>query len=470
MLFSSPKSLYSILLVFVLLACGEDPKPKAFITGVVRDGSELVSGATVMLLDESGEAINSTTTTVSGYFLFDEVNLGDYIIQVMATDFVDAEIRVSLTEKGVEGLDIDLSSTVADITGAIYDSRNLAPISNASVQLLADGTQVGVTTTDIYGEFSLLDVTEGSYSLLVTAVDYDDTTQLINLEGGLDQDIRLQLEFSLVPPENINADAESITVTLTWDVVESATSYNIYRKETTSTTFELVGNASTNTYKDLVESGTSYEYVITSVVGTTETEFSETIFVTTPSVTTAEAFETLAEFTGGEAYSSSSSSVLSTVIQDVILEHAVPSADLVFLIDKTGSMSDDISNVRTNLDAIINSLPASVRLGVAEYGDANVTPTDWFDFTPLSTDYTASRSFINAISPGGGGDIPESVYDGIVRTIESMNFLATKKMIIVIGDAPPLEGSRTTNSLTDVIDKANEAGVVTNIYPIIVSL
>jgi hypothetical protein len=126
------------------------------------------------------------------------------------------------------------------------------------------------------------------------------------------------------------------------------------------------------------------------------------------------------------------------------------SLDLAFVIDATGSMWDDIASVQEQTEAIvqnISSLTSDFRVAVVSYKD--------YPFSPYgeSTDYPYrahlafsgnSAAIINAvhnISVGGGGNVPESVYTGLYRTIRAEGLGSWRstahKAIILLGDAPP---------------------------------
>lgn len=276
----------------------------------------------------------------------------------------------------------------------------------------------------------------------------------------------------LPAPDNLRAsDDYALTIELDWDAVPEAESYKVFRRDYFASSDSLIeiGETETPFYTDLgVESNTSYEYSVSAYNGVLGIS-SDTVVGSTRYITTEEAFDVLAEFTNGESYESPSAYQLSEVIQSVIGDQAQASADLVFLIDNTGSMSDDIYYIQYNLNEIIDALPSGVRVGVAEYGDNNVDPYDWYQSTPLTADLEKVKDYINNIRTSSGGDEPESVYDGLYQTIDAMNWTSSvQKMIIVIGDAPPLEGYLSMHTLKEVIEKANEADIVANLYPILV--
>jgi hypothetical protein len=176
--------------------------------------------------------------------------------------------------------------------------------------------------------------------------------------------------------------------------------------------------------------------------------------------------------TDGEFYYKSAIESIHKVIIDVLNDHGSDGSDILFLIDKTGSMQNDIDSVRINLNLIIDQIERlkNVRLGVAAYGDKNVDGQDWFSSSPISSDYKFSREFINKLQVSDGGDYPESVYDGIAELIKQTSFRKdSKKMILVIGDAPSLEDSLSSYTRKSIIELCNKNGVKANLFPVLVT-
>jgi hypothetical protein len=153
-----------------------------------------------------------------------------------------------------------------------------------------------------------------------------------------------------------------------------------------------------------------------------------------------------------------------------IVAEARRGSEIVFLVDRTASMGDDIDEVKRNINDIINCLPDGVRLGAATYGDNRADGDNWFTSIDLSEDYSVVRTFINAITVVGGGDDPESVFDGIYRVLDEMSWkdCVAPDKIIVMGDAPPHTGTLTDYSVEDVLQKAESICPDTEFYPVIV--
>lgn len=189
------------------------------------------------------------------------------------------------------------------------------------------------------------------------------------------------------------------------------------------------------------------------------------------SATTAKFFE-LAKSTHGELKLLVNSKLISTEIVNILKSNAQNNADLLILIDKTGSMVDDIANVKDGLGQIIDVLKTfnNVRLGIALYGDKNEDGPDWFSFRNFEINYNSAKEFINEIEVTAGGDFPESVYEGFFKACEQ-NFWKSenKRMIILIGDAPPLEKPLSKYEIADLITKAKENKIKMNFYPIVVT-
>jgi len=125
------------------------------------------------------------------------------------------------------------------------------------------------------------------------------------------------------------------------------------------------------------------------------------------------------------------------------------SLDLCFLIDSTGSMSDDIAAVKVSardlIDEVIENYP-DARFAVVDYRDYPSYPTgddgDWITKrrSAFTSDPNAARNAINAISAGGGSDWPEAVFSAVSRTMSGSEIGAwrpnVERRIILMGDAP----------------------------------
>ena len=120
--------------------------------------------------------------------------------------------------------------------------------------------------------------------------------------------------------------------------------------------------------------------------------------------------------------------------------------DLVFAIDATGSMKNDIDKLKTDMQPLLAELfgeTPGTRVGLLFYRDYGDTfkymdlPVKVFPFT---SNFTSFSKNLNSIRIYGkeGGDIPEAVYEAMYASCEFFSWRNTaQKKIILIGDAEP---------------------------------
>ncbi|MFI5171948.1 MAG: T9SS type A sorting domain-containing protein [Chitinophagales bacterium] len=186
---------------------------------------------------------------------------------------------------------------------------------------------------------------------------------------------------------------------------------------------------------------------------------------------TVKLFTSLSDETGGETFMVDNSKYVVNAIAEIIKTYMTSESDLVFLIDKTGSMSDDIGEIKKSINTIIDQVKPykNTRIGFAFYGDANADKTLWYNFVNLDSDFEKAKTTVNNIATVGGGDTKESVNDGIVTTINKMNWgEGRRRMILLIGDAPSHEPPMSKYSLNDVLALAKDQDVIMNFYPVVI--
>ena len=265
-------------------------------------------------------------------------------------------------------------------------------------------------------------------------------------------------------------------ILVSWKEVAGATSYSVYRRleyySFPDTNYVKIKEVSLTSYSDTTaEVGTYYEYTVKAISGGIEGLRSASATGHRTTETTAkETFDDLATETGGYVYNAAVADSVPVAIKEIIKERLKAGADLVFLVDNTGSMGDDIASIQEQLSEIIKVLPSNTQVGIATYQDRDSEGDYWYIWHNLTTNMDSVKTWIDAMFAGYGGDFPESVYDGIWNTVNNMTWrTSSTKVIIVIGDAPALEDpSRTTYSQAQVIAKCKEAGILVNLYPILI--
>ncbi|MFC1615391.1 VWA domain-containing protein [Patescibacteria group bacterium] len=127
--------------------------------------------------------------------------------------------------------------------------------------------------------------------------------------------------------------------------------------------------------------------------------------------------------------------------------------DLIFVVDTTGSMYDDIAAAKASAVDIVNTLESSglidYRAAVVDYRDFPIDPYGasgdypYHAVLPFSSDSATIIGAINSLSLGNGLDWPESLYSALIRAMlceglgDWRNVPGIKKSVIVMTDAPP---------------------------------
>ena len=128
------------------------------------------------------------------------------------------------------------------------------------------------------------------------------------------------------------------------------------------------------------------------------------------------------------------------VIVDENAKHPAPSADVAFIVDATGSMSDEINFLKSDLEYIIHhvalSSTTSLRTAALFYRDKEdkylTRDNDFAD------DVSETQQFVAEQEADGGGDYPEAVHTALEAALQdlSWNESARARIAFLILDAP----------------------------------
>jgi hypothetical protein len=139
-------------------------------------------------------------------------------------------------------------------------------------------------------------------------------------------------------------------------------------------------------------------------------------------------------------WSRGQSAALQVQLQDVQTLQR-PRLDLVFLVDATGSMGDEIAKLKSSMRAVaaqIAQLPTTpdVCYGLVTYrdrGDAYLTRSH--DFTH---DLGTFQSALAQAQAAGGGDTPEALNEALHETVHGLSWRRDAvRLVVLVADAPP---------------------------------
>lgn len=163
------------------------------------------------------------------------------------------------------------------------------------------------------------------------------------------------------------------------------------------------------------------------------------------------------------------------VVLPVLARRNAPVVDVMFVLDTTGSMGDEIARIQLTLLDVAQRIQrlephALVRYGLTEYrdhGDDYVTRVH--DFTE---DVPAFLTLLERAEAGGGGDTPEALSEGLHAAITGANWTPVAvpnalRLAIVVADAPPHVDDPQGSDYAREMARAAERGI--KIFPVAAS-
>lgn len=135
--------------------------------------------------------------------------------------------------------------------------------------------------------------------------------------------------------------------------------------------------------------------------------------------------------------------VNAVAVEAVEAAEKVPTIEVCFVLDTTGSMSGLIQGAKDKIWSIANELSSTtpapkIQFGLIGYRDRR---DDYITtVNDLTDDLDAMHTKLMAFSAGGGGDTPESVNQSLHEAVTKMSWSnddEVLKIIFLVGDAPP---------------------------------
>jgi hypothetical protein len=144
--------------------------------------------------------------------------------------------------------------------------------------------------------------------------------------------------------------------------------------------------------------------------------------------------------------------------------------DIAFVVDATGSMSDEIDFLKLELEDVIRNTFAQhpdldLHVGSVFYRDkGDEYLSRQIDF---QTDLLKVLNFIKLQRAGGGGDMPEAVDVALQTALDSLHWSKTarSRILFLVLDAPPHDEAK--EKMYELIQKASAKGV--RIIPVVCS-
>lgn len=143
------------------------------LQGTVTDtGNAPIANATIEVF--SGNVlVASTISAANGSYSITGLSPGSYIVGAVASGFSAQQIGAIIQQNVTTTVDFSLENNPGSIDGTVTDATTTDPIENALVQVFRNNTIVASTTTDASGNYTISDLSPGSYVLSVSATGYE---------------------------------------------------------------------------------------------------------------------------------------------------------------------------------------------------------------------------------------------------------------------------------------------------------
>lgn len=137
--------------------------------------------------------------------------------------------------------------------------------------------------------------------------------------------------------------------------------------------------------------------------------------------------------------------------------------DLMFVVDTTGSMQDELDYLKAELEDVIERVEgetgATIRTSVNFYRDeGDEYEVKYYDFREDAKEVTKILSEQNA---DGGGDWEEAVHKALDNAINGHNWSdeSTVKLMFLVLDAPPHDDEEIKTKLAKLVEEASAQGI-----------
>jgi len=140
-------------------------------------------------------------------------------------------------------------------------------------------------------------------------------------------------------------------------------------------------------------------------------------------------------------------------------------ADIVILVDTTGSMSRSIAELKERCVGFSAQLAKQAlrhRIALIGFGDAR--EGRWLDKHDFTTDIEEFRSSVAGIERFDGGDLPESALDALEEALSLALEEEAIRRFYLVTDAPYHEPTRSGATAADVADRLERGRVVLYVF------
>jgi len=142
-----------------------------------------------------------------------------------------------------------------------------------------------------------------------------------------------------------------------------------------------------------------------------------------------------------------------------------PRADIVVLVDTTGSMSRYIHMLKEKCIGFSRQLKAQAlehRFALIGFGD--IEETDWIDRREFTASAEEFQRHVASLKRFDGGDVPESALDAMNVALSLPFDPQAVRRFYLVTDAPFHEAARSKTSVADLTDRLKKENVLLSVF------
>lgn len=165
------------------------------ITGIITDKAtnDVIPGATITI-SLGNTIITTILSDDEGSYSFSGLAPGSYTIQAQEPDYQTATTGAIIVANQTTTVNLSLGANPGSVSGAITNANGGAPIAGASISVLFNSTIITTVLSDSSGNYSVVDLAPGAYTLQVQASNFQATARSVVVQSNL----QTSANFSLV--------------------------------------------------------------------------------------------------------------------------------------------------------------------------------------------------------------------------------------------------------------------------------
>jgi hypothetical protein len=155
--------------------------------------------------------------------------------------------------------------------------------------------------------------------------------------------------------------------------------------------------------------------------------------------------------------------ILPSIAQGILKRVTQKKLDVVFIVDTTGSMEDNVLGVKDYIHRFLEPLEEKkldVELGLVTFSDVSARKENVFDLTDKPERF---KKWLEKVIFYGGGDLAESGYEAIVTALDKIDFRkSAQRFFVFMSDAPQHDldyDGKSRYTLDWIISMLNEKNV-----------